>query len=83
MTDRRYDEAEVAEIFGRTVELDRRMSSDEWERLVVVLPLALTGAASLGVGTARPRGWAGTRLRQMDDVAERVRLALGQGSTDQ
>lgn len=49
------------------------------ERLSALVPLAVTGAASLAVGTARLRGWAGTRLRQMDELAARVRQTLRQG----
>lgn len=49
------------------------------ERLSSLLPLALMGAATFGVGAARLRGWALTRMRQMDEIAARLRLTLGQG----
>lgn len=52
------------------------------ERLSAIMPLAVMGAAAFGVGLARLRGWASTRTRQMDDIAARLRLALGRGSAD-
>jgi hypothetical protein len=50
------------------------------ERLSSLLPLAMLGAAAVGIGAARLRGWAATRMRQMDEIAARLRLTLGQGS---
>ena len=43
------------------------------ERLRDLAPLELMGAATLGVGIARLRGWARTRLQQMDEIAAWVR----------
>lgn len=51
------------------------------ERLSSLLPLAIMGAATLGLGAARLRGWAATRMRQMDEIAARLRLTLGPGNT--
>lgn len=46
---------------------------DIGDRLRDLAPLGLMGAASLGVGLARLRGWARTRLLQMDEIAAWVR----------
>ncbi|MDP1891452.1 MAG: hypothetical protein Q8K55_11230 [Gemmatimonadaceae bacterium] len=46
---------------------------DVGERLAPLAPLALMGAASIGVGLMRLRGWARTRLQQMDAIADWVR----------
>ena len=43
------------------------------ERIESLAPMALMGAASLGVGLVRLRGWARTRLQQMDEIAAWVR----------
>ncbi len=42
------------------------------ERLAALVPMATAGIAMLGLGLARLRGWAATRLRQMDDIAAHV-----------
>lgn len=46
---------------------------DNRDRLRDLAPLGLMGAASLVVGLARLRGWARTRLKQMDPIADWVR----------
>lgn len=46
---------------------------DIGDRLRDLVPLGLMGAASLGVGLARLRGWARTRMQQMDAIANWVR----------
>ncbi len=38
-----------------------------------LVPLATMGATLLGVGALRLRGWAATRIKQMDDIAARFR----------
>ena len=43
------------------------------ERVASLAPMALMGAASLGVGLVRLRGWARTRLQQMDAIADWLR----------
>ena len=48
---------------------------DAVARLTTLGPLALMGVATLGVGMARLRNWAGTRMQQMDDIAARLRGA--------
>lgn len=55
---------------------------DAMERVTALAPMAMAiaGVAALGIGVARLRGWAQTRLRQMDEIAERMRQALGKGS---
>ncbi len=52
------------------------------EKLRSLLPLALTGGATFGVGWTRLRGWAATRLKQMDDIAARVTAAGSQPGDD-
>ena len=42
-------------------------------RLSVFIPTASVAAAGFGLGLARLRGWAATRMRQMDDLAARFR----------
>lgn len=46
---------------------------DIGDRVRDLAPLGLMGAASFGVGLARLRGWARTRLQQMDEIAAWVR----------
>lgn len=46
---------------------------DLGDRLRDLAPLGLMGAASLGVGLSRLRGWARTRLQQMDAIAAWMR----------
>lgn len=46
---------------------------DIGDHLRDLAPMALLGAATLGVGIARLRGWARTRLRQMDTIAAWLR----------
>jgi len=54
------------------------------ERLSALLPLAAGGATIFTMGVVRLRGWASTRMRQMDEIAARIRLTLGRGgSADQ
>lgn len=48
---------------------------DAVARLSTLGPLALMGVATLGIGMARLRNWAGTRMQQMDDIAARLRGA--------
>ncbi|MHB1096276.1 MAG: hypothetical protein ACYC3F_08875 [Gemmatimonadaceae bacterium] len=50
---------------------------DVGDRLRDLAPLGLMGAASLGVGLARLRGWARTRLQQMDAIAVWIRQQTG------
>jgi len=48
---------------------------DAMARLSTLGPLALVGAAALGLGLSRLRNWAGTRIQQMDNIAARLRAA--------
>ncbi|MEO7085627.1 MAG: hypothetical protein ABI442_01345 [Gemmatimonadaceae bacterium] len=42
------------------------------EQLASLVPLAAVGAGALVFGALRIRGWAATRLRQMDEIARRL-----------
>lgn len=69
-----------AAVFATTVMVAAVTASlglpDLAERLAAITPLAVMGAATFGVGLARLRGWASTRMRQMDEIAARLRPAV-------
>jgi p-aminobenzoyl-glutamate transporter AbgT len=58
---------------GMTAEAVTVGLPDMGGRLRDLAPMGLMGAATLGVGIARLRGWARTRLQQMDAIADWVR----------
>lgn len=44
-------------------------------QVTALAPIAFMGVALLGMGLARLRNWASTRIQQMDDIAARLRAA--------